>query len=111
MIVLAANAIDDLSPVFAAAGFVLTTEVVPANRFTGVWSLADTCWLQKPTTGDMAAMTDADTVAEIMMNIGTQQWYYDKRRQSKSANIECAKMFIVNISSLWQGAQTISSSL
>ena len=75
LIVLKPDAIDDLEPVFTAAGYVLTTRTVPASRFCGVWSLRDVCWINKPSTGDFKVMTDTDTEAEIMMHIAYQQWY------------------------------------
>ena len=73
LIVLKADALDDLSPVYTAAGYVLTRSVVPSNRFIGVWSLRDTCWITKPSPANLQVMTDSDTDAEIMMHIALQQ--------------------------------------
>ena len=63
LIILKANALDDLDPVYTAAGYVLTTHTVTANRFCGVWSLKDVCWINKPSTGDFQEMV---TVIQVL---------------------------------------------
>ena len=82
LIVLKSDALDDLDPVFTAAGYVLTTRTVTANRFIGVWSLSGTGWIQKPTASEMHRMTHADSTAEVLMHVALQQWYYDTRIQN-----------------------------
>ena len=83
LIILRSDGIDDLEPVFTAAGYVLTSHIVPADRFIGVWSLANTGWLQKPEPTEMHRMTHADSNAEILMHVALQQWYYDTRTQNE----------------------------
>ena len=82
LMLLRSDALDDLDPVFTAAGYVLTTRTVPANRFLGVWSLSGTGWIQKPTASEMSRMTDPDSTAEVSMHVALQQWYYDRRIQN-----------------------------
>ena len=83
LIILRSDGIDDLEPVFTAAGYVLTSHIVPSNRFIGIWSLANTGWLQKPEPSEMHRMTHADSQAEILMHVAHQQWYYDTRTQNE----------------------------
>ena len=76
------NAIDDLEPVFTAAGYVLTKRTVTRDRFCGVWSLRDVCWIMKPSAGEFQVMSDPEADVEIMMHIAYQQWYYDARQNN-----------------------------